>query len=384
MLVPVQWRERNPMNKTLRKILKFAFWYCVFDAVLLGYAGFVPGMDLAAAQTILVNTTLSSAVQGVGSVNGATPTGNLSIVAVASATGISAPAPNTSLTSGLAATSEAQSYLYVDRELMQVKAVSGTTITVVRGVNGTSGVSHASGALVFVIPGAAFGAWSGNGFEAASQGPSAPQGSCTRANETYLPRIHVSSGTISDCDGGQWVNGDAAQTTRSGIVGSTSGANGFRYPDPGGTALTALETSGTAAAASTEIYCTEIDIPFSMLVTGIAPLNGTTVGTNKHFAILYDAAGAVLGNTATAGTTTAGASTYQKMNLVTPYYLVGPARYFACDGLNGTTDTIRHAVTATNDNILGGTKTGQTFGTAAAITVPSTFTTAKVPYFMLF
>jgi hypothetical protein len=88
--------------------------------------------------------------------------------------------------------------------------------------------------------------------------------------------------------------------------------------------------------------------------------------------------------TAAGGTTTAGASTYQKINFTSKFYAVGPARYFACDGLNGTTDTLRHAVTGTNDNILGGTITGQTFGTAVAITVPSTFTTAKVPYFMLF
>lgn len=337
----------------------------------------------AAAQTLLTTTTLSSAVQGMGSVNGATPTGNMSILAVASATGISAPAPNTSLTSGLLATSDAQTYLYVDRELMQVKAVSGTTITVIRGVS-TGAASHASGALVFIVPMSAIGAWSGGGFEAAAQSPSVPQGSCTRANELFLPRIHFGSGIISDCDGGQWVNGDAAQTTRSGVTGSTTAANGFRYPDPGGTALTALETAGTAPSANTQIYCTELDVPFNMFLSGIGILNGTTVGTDKHWVILYDAAGAVLANSAAAGVTTAGASTYQKHSFVTPYYVVGPARYFACAGTNGTTDTIRHAATGTNDNILGGAVTGQVFGTAAAITVPTTFTTVKAPYFMVF
>jgi hypothetical protein len=348
-------------------------------ALLFGWVPFV------SAQTILVNTTLSAAAQGMGSVNGATPTGNMSIVSVASATGISAPVPNTSLTPGLVATSDAVSYLFVDRELMQVKAVSGTNVTVIRGIGGTSAVSHASGALVEIVPAAAIGAWSGGGADSGPQGPSFPQGSCTRSNELYLPRIQFSSGTISDCDGGQWINGDAAQTTRSWVHGSTSGANGFRYPEPGGTALTALETNGTAAAASTEMYCTEIDIPISVYIKGIAVLNGTTVGTNKHFATLYDGGGALLANTATAGTTTAGASTYQKLNLVTPYFLVGPARYFACDALNGTTDTIRHAVTGTNDNVLGGTITGQVFGTApASITAPASFTTAKVPYFMLY
>jgi hypothetical protein len=347
-------------------------------ALLFGWVSF------AGAQTILTTTTLSSALQGMGSVNGATPNGNLSIATVASATGISAPAPNTSLTSGLAATSEAQSYLYIDRELMQVKAVSGTTITVVRGVSGTGGVSHASGAVVFIIPGTVFGLWSGSGADSGPQGPSFPQGSCTRTNEVFLPRIQFSSGTISDCNGGQWVNGDASQTTRSGVHGSTGGANGFRYPDPGGVALTALETNGTAPSAATQIYCTELDMPFSIYVSGIGVLNGTTVGTDKHWVILYDSAGAVLATSAVAGATTSGASTYQKFNFITPYYVAGPGRYFACVGSNGTTDTIRHAATGTNDNILGGAVTGQVFGTAAAITVPSTFTTVKAPYFMVY
>lgn len=326
----------------------------------------------AFGQTMLTMTTLSAAVQG-GQSSSAIVSGQVGIVTVASATGISAPTPNTGLIQGFA-TSGAQTVLFVDRELMEVRAISGTTLTVIRGVSSTAATSHASGALVFVIP-VANNVWLNA--QAGGQPQSLPAGSCTRANELFLPRINFASGTVSDCLGGQWMNGDAMQTQRQTY-------NGFRFPDPGATALTALETAGTAAAAATEIYCTEIDLPYSQLLTGLAPLNGTTVGTNKHFAILYDSTGNVLANSATAGTTTSGASTYQKLNFVTKYYAVGPARYFACDGLNGTTDTLRHAITAVNDNILGGAVTGQTFGTAAAVTLPSTFTTAKAPYFLLF
>jgi len=338
-------------------------------------AAFFLGLVLcgsALGQTILPLTTLSSAVGG-SAASSTVISGQQAIVVVASATGINAPTPNTGLIQGFA-TSGAQTLLYVDRELMEVRSVSGTTITVVRGAGATAGTSHASGALVFVVP-TANNPWMDGGFSGQVQ--TVPAGSCTRSNEILLPRIQFTTGIVSDCIGGQWVNGDAMQTQRLTY-------SGFRFPDPGGTAYTALETAGTAAAAATEIYCTEIDLSFSMLLTGLAPLNGTTVGTNKHFAILYDSSGNVLANTATGGTTTAGASTYQKMNFVTKYYAVGPARYFACDGLNGTTDTIRHAITSTNDNVLGGTITAQTFGTAAVITPPSTFTTAKVPYFMLF
>lgn len=301
----------------------------------------------AIGQTILTNTTFSSAVAD----------SKTQLVVVASATGINAP---------LASDPTKATMLYADRELMFVKAVSGTTITVIRGYGHTSGSPHTSAEFVFVIP-----------VNLSTFFSQIPHGACTRGNELALPRVEPVSGTVSDCLGGQWTNGDAVQTT-------ITLNNLMRLPEPGATALTSLETAGTAAGASTEIYCTEIDLPYSMVMTGLAVLNGTTVGTNKHFAILYDSSGNVLANSTTLGTTTAGASTYQKLNFVNKYFAVGPARYFACDGLNGTTDTIRHAITAVNDNVLGGTITAQVFGTAAKITVPSTFTTAKVPYFGLF
>lgn len=342
------------MNKKTLKFLKTAFWGLMFDGLLLGYAGLIPGTQTAAAQTILTTTTLSAAVAD----------SSAQRITLTSATGVTAPSAvdNTKAT-----------FVYVDRELMDVEAVSGTTVTVIRGAESTAGRTHASGALVFIIP-AYLVQFSGTPYGAP---PAVPAGSCTRSTEMYLPRIQFVSGMVSDCLGGQWVTGDALTTQRQ-----TN--SGFRSPDPGGTALTALETAGTAAGASTEIYCSEVNIPYSMLLTGLGVLNGTTVGTNKHFAILYDSTGNVLANTAILGTTTAGASTYQKMNFVTKYYAVGPARYFACDGINGTTDTIRHAITAVNDNIIGGTITAQVFGTAAAVTLPTTFTTAKVPYFLLF
>lgn len=303
--------------------------------------------SVGAAQSILVNTSLSSAVSD----------SNVQNIVVASATGINAPSSSDYTQA---------TYLYVDRELMDVRAVNSTTIKVVRGAGGTFAAPHASSALVFVIP-----AYLSTYFAAI------PQGSCTRSNELSLPRIQPQSGIVSDCVGGQWVNGDAQQSTRSQF-------NGFRYPDPGATALTALETAGTAAGAATEQYCTEIDLPYSALVTGLGILNGTTVGTDKHLVILYDSSGNVLANSAVAGAVSAGASTYQKYNFTSKYYAVGPARYFGCVMANGTTDTLRHAITAVNDNVLAGKLTGKTFGTVTSITPPASFTTALGPYFLVY
>ncbi len=351
----------------MNTIKKLAFLF----ALLLGFAQF------AGAQTMLVTTTLSNAAQGMGSVNGATPTGNMSIVTLTSATGVSGPAANTSLTSGLVATSEAQTYLFVDRELMQVKAVSGTTITVIRGMAGTGAPSHASGALVFVVPASAIGVWSGDGFAAASQGPSVPQGSCTRSNELYLPRIQFSSGVISDCVGGQWVNGDAAQTSR------TTNFE-LQFPPTGFTAYTSAGTS-TAKAANT-MYCTEFDVPYSKYVTGLGVMNGATATTDKEIAVLYDSSGNLLANSAVAGALASGASTYQKRAFTSPYYVVGPAQYFACvQGDSGTTATLNLIVTGTSDYLLTQSYGSQTFATIpATITPPTTFTTAKGPLFFMY
>jgi hypothetical protein len=129
------------------------------------------------------------------------------------------------------------------------------------------------------------------------------------------------------------------------------------------------------------MYCTQIILPFSKYATGIKILNGTTVGTDKHQVQLYDAGGKLLANSAAAGATTANASTYQAIAFTTPYFMVGPATYFGCFTANGTTDTVRHMITAADQGLLAGKITGLTFGTAAAsITAPTTFTTALGAY----
>lgn len=321
----------------------------------------------AHAQTILTTTTLSAAVPSTAST--ALSTGNFSIVTVASATGITAPTANTSNTYA-AATGETSTYLYVDREMMQVKAVSGTTITVIRGVSSTAASSHLSGALVFIVP--AQDVTEDNGRYGGT-----PAGSCNRANILYLPNIQWISGTISDCLGGQWVNGDAASTQRI-----TSKA--IYAPNPGGTIYTSLNSTGTTLAATT-MYCTEIQLPYNKQLTGLAVLNGTVVGTDNHLVVLYDSSGNLLANSAAAGVLAATASNYQQISFTSPYYAVGPAQYFGCLQTNGTAATVRMLVTQVQDQYLTKGVTGQTFGTIpATITVPTTFTTAVGPYLGLF
>ncbi len=247
--------------------------------------------------------------------------------------------------------------VFVDKEAMPVLSVSGTTIRVARL---KIGVAHPSGAVAFVA--------SPQSFVSAT-----PSGACTRTSEEVLPRINTATGEISDCLAGQWVTGVRTPLTRYRVYA----------PEPGGTAYTGLNTNGTAAGATT-LYCSEVNLPYSKLLTGIAVLNGTTVGTDKQYVILYDAAGKLLANSAVAGVLTAGASGYQARAFTSQYFATGPAQYFACLQSDTGTDTVRMAITGINDNILTKGQINAVFGTIPALTVPTSFTTAVGPYVYLY
>jgi hypothetical protein len=293
----------------------------------------------AYAQTILTPTTLSTAVSD--------SSGKQIILASA-----------TNAVTG--------NVVYIDHELMDIQVGDGSnkTITVRRGAAGTHAAPHISGANAFVGTPSQF-------FQRSAA--QEKQGSCTRANELVLPYINVLTGVISDCLGGVWVNGVNNPLPKFRIYA----------PEPGGTAYTSLNTNGTTVGATT-LYCTEVNLPANKLLTGIAILNGTTVGTDKQYVVLYDAAGKALANSALAGAVTANASTYQTRAFTSKFFAVGPAQYFACFQSDTGTDTVRMAITGVNDNILTKGQTGATFGTVPALTVPTTFTTAVGPYVALY
>jgi hypothetical protein len=119
----------------------------------------------AFAQTATTETTLSVAVNS-----------SQQTISVASATGFTA----------------GSTWAFIDRELVIVRAVSGTTISVIRGANGTRATGHISGSRVYVGPVGAF-----LGYD--------PSGSCTAASESYLPQISVTSGLQWTCNAsGYW------------------------------------------------------------------------------------------------------------------------------------------------------------------------------------
>ena len=305
---------------------------------------------LSFAQVAMIPTTLSVAVTS----------SSQTTVQLAAVTG---------LNSNSYALAAGTSYLYVDGEFMSVTAVNAKTVSVVRGYSGTRAATHASGAYVFAGPA---------NFFSASRPGLLPAGSCTRSNIPALPRPDVNSQQILDCVGGVWT------------VGQYANMPGVSEPLPqtGAVSLTGVGTgsAGTAVTPSTTYFCSEIDVPFSRLLTGMAVLNGGTAATDTWIYLLYDASGNLLANTATAGTTASGTNVYQQIAFTSKYWITGPAKYYAC--LNGSatgSSTATMLKTGMQDTFAAGGVTGQTFGTASAtITVPTTFTTAKGPYWELY
>lgn len=138
-------------------------------------------------------------------------------------------------------------------------------------------------------------------------------------------------------------------------------------------------TSGTDTACTNgTAYVGSIQVPGNMTITGISYLVGSVGGTDKVIVSLHDSSGALLANSALAGTTVGTAAQVQAVDFTTPYAAKGPATYFVALTFNGTTAKFRSVPAHTQGGVIGNGVT-QTFGTAAAFTAPTTFTADKVP-----
>lgn len=157
----------------------------------------------------------------------------------------------------------------------------------------------------------------------------------------------------------------------------------------GAAALTGFETNGVAQTAF-EINLTEIFVPYWNTWTGASMLNGTTVGTDSQVYWLFNTEGDMIAYTAIAGTLNAVASVFQKIAFTAPVTLA-PGRYFLGAQLGGNTATPRHVLAAFGAEprcgVVAATASfaaSLTALSAANITVPTTFTTAKAPIMQLY
>jgi hypothetical protein len=154
-----------------------------------------------------------------------------------------------------------------------------------------------------------------------------------------------------------------------------SGPRIFETCHIGAVAYGSMGTNTTLVAGTH--YRAEVFINRKVTLTGIAVLNGATVGTDKGIAYLYDANGNLVANSALAGTTTAGANAFQ-LYAFTATVQVPPGQYWVVYQSNGTTDTVRTIAASTYVGKMTGSATG-TFATALNFTPPVTFTADKGP-----
>lgn len=148
----------------------------------------------------------------------------------------------------------------------------------------------------------------------------------------------------------------------------------------------ATATSGTdTTPANGTQFVTSLFAPFGKLVTGVSYLIGSVGGTDKVYAVLYDASGAVLANSSlTSGGATVGtAANQQTLAFTATYQLPGGLMYYLGISINGTTARLRTVAAHTQAGLFAGS-VAQTHGTVAAITAPTTFTADKAPIVFLY
>lgn len=225
----------------------------------------------AFGQAAFTVTTLSTAL---------TSTTNSTVV-VASASGISA---NTS-------------FLYIDRELMQVLAVNGTQLTVQRGANVTRATTHAASSIVRSGPATYFG-----------QADQQIGASCTATALLVQPFVNINTGEWFYCASSVWrqfhpnsVNGAYGMTTVSTVT--TAGAATYTAAQ----LLGGLIKRDPAGAGRSDVTPTA-----TLLIAGIP---GVKVGDSFVFTIINDAdAAETITVTAGSGVTLSGTMTIAQSN----------------------------------------------------------------------
>ena len=264
-----------------------------------------------------------------------------------------------------------QMMLIVDQEAMNILSVNGTTVTVARGVNRTTATGHVSAHVV----------WFGytNYFHT-----NAPGGSCTVPVPTYLPYVTVNQDSkrveLYNCSTAEdaWIQQYNPEQVGSGYLRfCTAPVSAFSMlltfqSAAGSGALTYNWGNNTTPVSGTQYYGT-IDLPRTMLVTGLSLLQGSVAGTDKYILAVHRSDGVTVATTPVAGVAAGGgAGTFQDIPFASQYILTGPARYWLDVQVNGTTtrfvtDPVSGAGQAAFTGRLGSSFTG-TFGTITSLT----------------
>lgn len=168
--------------------------------------------------------------------------------------------------------------VFVDREFMKVTAL--TPLTVNRGVD-SKATTHANGSLVYY----------GSTEKFYSDVPSA--GSCTRANELYLPRIVRPTGDVWDCavGAGVWTR------MNPGIV-ETAKSVWFNLDNGAGTTVDDVIIRPARPIVITAARIVYVDATAGTVAAGNAKIGTTVGGAEVVAATAYTNAAAVGATTA--------------------------------------------------------------------------------------
>lgn len=140
-------------------------------------------------------------------------------------------------------------------------------------------------------------------------------------------------------------------------------------------------TTGGGANTATAIAAryASIWIPGDVFLTGVKFLQGLTAATTKAIGVLYDAGGSVVANSAIAGVTMSGASTYLALPFTAPLNVPGPGLFYIGIIFDGTGSTYGTIPVNCNMGTVGGSSV-QLFTTPTALTISATqFTDAQAP-----
>lgn len=140
-----------------------------------------------------------------------------------------------------------------------------------------------------------------------------------------------------------------------------------------------VSTAGTdATPVITEVYISEIMVPYNVTATGVAVMNGSVASGNIKVG-LADSTGAVIATSAS--TAMSGTDAYQRVPFTATEALT-PGTYYVLQFVDNTTARIN---TLTFGNCGASKQTGQTYATGfTTITPPTTFTTALGPIASLY
>ena len=140
----------------------------------------------------------------------------------------------------------------------------------------------------------------------------------------------------------------------------------------GSVALASLGTNTADVAA--KVFIASLQLPVDKAITGIGCLQGGTATTDKTIFALYNSSGTLLANSALAGTTLSGASTFQRQAFVTAVTEPAGLYYVSVQGNGTAAGAIATIAASTYLQVATGSVTGGAFGTLPAITPPTTFT----------